>query len=435
MIGFRTMDAEKAGTGTFYLTAILVVLTVVLVILGVVTIGLVYWVWRYPTPAQAPELGGGTIPIWAITILLGVCLILAAGLQLLVAYLIRGRLRKAFKNSTAKLVVLEQDFNELTEVRNRLQADLKSAEEAIGVARKAEREAAGKVGDLDRQIKDLKAQNLGIDNSLKLAETKLDRWEWLIGIAEPQISRIRDYVKLDYISLGDMELTGSDPTVRFGIHITNNSHLDISLDYEQEAFIHGPIQFTNHKTITLRGTKVVLHTAKDIPSGGSGCLTIEQRLIDNEPRIIAEGKGWPPAMFHFAGLIVNIVGGKQSPDVTRQELEMGNATCSAFNQNLKEKGQRIRALAEVRGSAVELRRVLDIGDTPLPKEILERWEADSKNELKKVYGDVELTRLWEHLSDRTPIPGTAASQRSWLETRFLNMGAFLVDLTGEYGQK
>src|SRR6185295_17219949 len=76
------MDSTRANTGTFYLTVVLVILTVVLVLLGLA-------VWLYPNP-KLPTLPGGIL----LKAFLGICILVVVGLQILVAFLIRGRLRR-----------------------------------------------------------------------------------------------------------------------------------------------------------------------------------------------------------------------------------------------------------------------------------------------------------------------------------------------------
>lgn len=284
----------------------------------------------------------------------------------------------------------------------------------------------------DKRITALIEQRDIVDKKLQDAESKNRKWEGVISDAEKQETTIEQHVKLTEVRLGDVTLTGYDPTVRFGIYVINRSRLNISLAHDLESQIKGTIEFSGYKSISLRGTKTVLYEAKNIAPGQSGCLTIEQRLIDNEAKVIEDGRGWPPANFDLSDLTINIVGAEPTLDVTPVELEMQNATVNAFPLDLLERGKRIRAVAEVRGSAVQLQQVLTVIDEPLPKEVLERWESASKATLGLVYDEAGLIRVWEHLTDKTPIPSTAANQRGWLQTRFILMGAFLAELTGEY---
>ena len=285
--------------------------------------------------------------------------------------------------------------------------------------------------DTGKRVNELKKEKQALDGALQNAEKQISQWEWLTSQAEQQKTAISEHIKVS-VELGDMILTGLNPTVRFGIKIVNKSFLDISLAPNLDEHVNGKIDFTGYQSITLHGSKIVLYTAKDIPPGGGGHLTIEQRLIDNDPRIINDGNGWPDGRFDLSALDIEIVGGKNTPDITGMPLEMKNVTVSAFSANLLERGQRIRAMAEVRGSAEQLHEALRVAEKPLPKEVFEHWEEASRSFLEKVYEPAALIRVWEQITDQTPIPGTAPSQRAWLSSRIVKMGAFLAELTGEY---
>lgn len=294
------------------------------------------------------------------------------------------------------------------------------------------KEAASQTKEDERTITDLNSQKTGLDNELQKAESKLAQWQWLTSEAEKQKPVISEHVKVREVSLTETTLTGLNPTLRFGIKVFNNSLLYVSLAHEEEEHLKGKITFAGYQDIDLRGSKIVLYATKDIPPGKEGDLTIEQRLIDNEPRIIADGKGWPDARFDFSKLEINVIGGKESLDIEATPLDMHNATASAFTVNLLERGQRIRAMAEVRGSAQQLHEALRVTEKPLPKEVFERWEAASQTFLGEVYETEALARVWAEVTDQTPIPNTAASQRAWLNIRIVKMGAFLAELTGEF---
>jgi len=286
--------------------------------------------------------------------------------------------------------------------------------------------------EAEKRIDELRNEKIGVEKALQIAESKVSDWLWLTSGAEKQKPVISAHVKVIEVSLGDMILTGLDPTVRFGIKVLNNSLLYVSIAHEVEDHVKGKIRFAGHEGIALRGSKIVLYTTKDIAPGKEGTLTIEQRLIDNEARIIDDGKGWPDARFNLSELEIKIVGGKLTPDIAATSLDLRNATVSAFTVNLLERGQRIRAMAEVRGSAQQLHEALRVTERPMPKEVFERWEAASLEFLKQVYEEKALARVWAEVTDQSPIPTTAASQQGWLNARIVRMGAFLAELTGEY---
>ena len=71
------MDSNRANTGTFYLTIFIAVLTAAMLFF-------MLWARKYPDPAQAPSVNGGTLMSgygWGPPIFLGSCLLLTVTLQ------------------------------------------------------------------------------------------------------------------------------------------------------------------------------------------------------------------------------------------------------------------------------------------------------------------------------------------------------------------
>src|SRR6266404_6643750 len=76
------MDSNKANTGIF-------ALTIVLVVLAAATLGFMVWVRLYPDPAHAPTIQGGSLVSgygWGPPILLGSCLLVAVIVQVVTSF-------------------------------------------------------------------------------------------------------------------------------------------------------------------------------------------------------------------------------------------------------------------------------------------------------------------------------------------------------------
>jgi hypothetical protein len=257
------------------------------------------------------------------------------------------------------------------------------------------------------------------------------KYEWLIELAKTQQSEIDKWVVVDRCERGDLNLQvslGSAPTVRLCIFVKNKSRLDISLSDE----LDGVIKFQGTE---LLDKKKVINSVMDATPGEVRCLTIEQRLTPSDVQMLADAQhALNPQFFNFDGLKVQIIGGQRFPDVSAKSL-VSISSALAFPLNLLERGQRIRALSEIRGNGIQLYQSLKFASEPLPREVMEQWEQAAHATLEQIYDTKSVKALWHEVTSGHPIPNSATSQRQWMETFFVNSGALLAELTGEYGER
>jgi hypothetical protein len=256
-----------------------------------------------------------------------------------------------------------------------------------------------------------------------------EEYEWLVELAKKQRAEIDNWVIVKHCEQGDLNLyvaLGDPQTVILCIWVTNRSRLDISLSDD----LAGQIKFQD---MPLTETKEVINHVKDVPSGETVCLTIKQPLSPAEAQAIANAQhSHRPQFFNFDDLKVMIVGGKRSPDITPKALNVKAKFATAFPINLQEKGQRIRALAEIRGACVQLCEPLRIGTEPLPLEDIERWVNLSHATLERIYHPDAVKSLWREITHDDAIPTAASSQRHWLHACIVVLGSQLAHEAGEY---
>jgi hypothetical protein len=257
-----------------------------------------------------------------------------------------------------------------------------------------------------------------------------EKYKWLIELAAKQREEIDEWVKVKYCERGDLNRYvpfGESPNVILCIFVTNKSRLDVSLKDQ----LGGKIKF---QKLELDEGKKVVNSVTDLPSGETRCLTIHQRLSPGDIQVITDAEySNRPQFFNFDDLEVTIIGGQRSPDIDEKPLDVSTAFANAFPIDLLERGQRLRALSEIRGGAVQLSEHLRIEtNNPVPKEVIEQWATTSQDNLKQVYKTKAAIRLWTELTHGWPIPESAPSQRQWLEQFFIVLGAILASEYGEY---
>ena len=259
------MDSNKATVGTFYLTLFLAFLTVILVALGVLTIGSVYWFWRYPNAAQAPAFGGGVlVSYWGPTIILASCLLLVVALQIVVARLIRGK-------------------------RNQVAASSGQSE-----SEEASIKAQAKVGELDRKLSNL--------------QEKFDDTEWLRNIATEQARALQDCVEVD-CQIASHKLTGDNPYLDFLISVRNHCVYAVSLSDQ----MNGSISFGN--TRLTHAPVLASNRVKDLAINQLGYFELHQQLTSNEAARLLSEHG----SFAFYGLTTKMSG---SPGLAERDFDL-----------------------------------------------------------------------------------------------------------------
>jgi hypothetical protein len=374
--------ANLANIETAQLTRKLVSIGYATFLICAIGTGFAAWVaLRSPDTSNAPSAGGGSMSwIWLPAIILGLGSLSTATALVIVAFK-QWRYKK-----------LAQQFNDLAA---ELESEKKSADQRVAEAK---------------------------------AEFDEDRW--LLELANQQKGEIEKWVTVKNCVRGDLNKYvpfGESPNVILCIFVTNKSRLDVSLRDQ----LGGKIKFQN---LELGEGKKVINSVTDLPSGETRCLTIEQRLSPSDIQVITDAEySNRPLFFNFDDLEVTIIGGQRSPDIDEKLLQTSAAFANAFPIDLLERGQRLRALSEIRGGAVQLYEHLRIQTSdPVPKEVIERWAAVSQDTLKQVYKKKAAIRLWSELTHSDPLPESAASQGIWLERFFIELGAVLSSEYGEY---
>lgn len=279
---------------------------------------------------------------------------------------------------------------------------------------------------MTKEIEDLRSEITQLNGYVRHAE----KYRALRETADTQRRSIDGHVKLEKVTLGDLTLVsqpGHPRSVRFGLYVTNNSMWEISLKNE----LGGSIRFEGTE---LEEHKKVINSVTNLPVGHTGCLTIEQRLSLSDVQIISEARyAIQVSYFHFENLIVTIEGGQRATlDIDEKPLHMNSAKLLAFPVTLEERGQRIRAFAEIRGSCVQLHEPL-INNGPLPKEPVEIWQNRSLETLKNIFNNGAADTLWRKITHGVPFPRSdVSSQRDWLQGCIVVLGGLLADETGEY---
>jgi hypothetical protein len=163
-----------------------------------------------------------------------------------------------------------------------------------------------------RAFKDLQRKN-------EVLQERLNDWEkydWLVSIATTHAQDIDQYVKLDRIELGDMQLNDGVPFVKFGIYVANDSILDVTLELERGSYI----LFRGQKLVAP--IDIVTDGLRCIKFQTVRCLVIEQRLTREEAHFISGSEATDDAIFFFDRLTLTIKGHRQPPSVTPKRLDM-----------------------------------------------------------------------------------------------------------------
>lgn len=286
--------------------------------------------------------------------------------------------------------------------------------------------------EAQEDIKQLKAKLKDSEEANARLGAKNQEYDWLIQEARTHRSAIDEYVSLKEFTFGYMTLTNDISIVVFGLYITNNSVLDVRLDDK----LDGVIRFEGTE---LLEPKRVISTMDNVPHGATRSLTIEQRLSPGEAKRIQAYSHTERANFEFDDLIVDIVGGKRSPEVKRKRFKIprNKAFVNAFPMNLADRGKRIRMFSEIRGKAVQIFEQFRQGNLqPLPVDTLERWVNFSQKELERIFKETEIKAVWKDITDNEPFPSATSgtAQEIWLETCIRNLGEIITRDAGEYSK-
>lgn len=266
--------------------------------------------------------------------------------------------------------------------------------------------------EAQKEIKRLKAELESYKQTNAALGKKNQEYDWLIQLAKDQKAAIHEYVALKEFTFCYMDqLTPSIFRVVFALSVTNNSVLDISLSDE----LDGTIRFEG---VELLEKKRVISPLKDAPHGATRSLTIEQRLSKGEADTVRDAKlKTGQANFEFDDLIVNIMGGSRSPDITSRKLKIPkNTTASAFPITQAIRSARVKALSYVWGRCVQLQEPLRIDDNPIAKSTVDNWESGSLSILEREgYTKDEAKQIMQQVIPEGDFPETSApSQRQWI---------------------
>lgn len=163
--------------------------------------------------------------------------------------------------------------------------------------------------DLQNRYDILKEQNDGL-------QKELVQFTWLRNIASTQAENIDQYVTLDRIERGDMQLNDGVPFVKFGIYVSNDSVLDVALELEKGGYI----VFREQKLVAP--IDIVTDGLEYVKFQTVRCLVIEQRLTREEAHFINGSEARDDAIFYFDRLTLTIKGRRRSLAVSPKRLDM-----------------------------------------------------------------------------------------------------------------
>jgi hypothetical protein len=167
--------------------------------------------------------------------------------------------------------------------------------------------------------------------------------------------------------------------------------------------------------------------AENCQRHASGVFALRQQLSSGNVEYIRAGTH--EGYFLFDKLNVKINGYREDQNITASRLSMGEVRpklkgayrpdASAIESKRQEHLSRIHFLGIVRGIAIQLYGPLVVGEDPLSKGAIERWERDALKHLTKAYGEETAKRVYKELTHGAAIPpGFAPSQRQWFEDFF-----------------
>jgi hypothetical protein len=414
------MDSQKAGN---YANVGMFFIAILALIVSLATLGYMYWVRVYPDPEKVPPMTdtGALTTGWVPVIIVSASSLFSALVLLLAT-------ARRWKNKTLKSKVsdLEKDL----EIEK---AKVIAEKENLTNAAKEIKKLHEDLRQADLRENDQRGQKEGLSQLYNESQQKVATWAWLAKKAEDQNIEIDKHVVLEKITLGDLNLSTSVPTVRFGVYVMNRSVWDISLNYELKADVEGVIRFEDElDNIELTRPKRVINTVKDLPSGETGCLTIEQLLTPEQAKVIDKAHNSARAKFCFDELVVNVIGGDHSLNIVPKPLKLQNAFLTAYPVNRDQAPKRIAALSHVLGRAIQLHEPLRTQTGSISKDEFQAWESGARSILEKAYGYSEGQKIFDEISHGGEFPAEMApAQTQWLYLTF----AILEDLTSRQIQE
>jgi hypothetical protein len=352
-------------------------------------------------------------------------------------------LKQLLETTTDRANSLQSDLTKAETANTRAQGDLEAQNKELdrlnialsnekylaGVARKGLEQKGGELVHVKEQLAIEKAKTNSYEETNERLGRFNKRYEWLTKLADTQKAAIDEYVSLTRVEFCYKQKVNGVWVAIFGVDITNNSVLDVCLSKE----LDGLIKFEG---LELRERKQVISPMDNVPPSGTRTLTLEQRLSDIEVKSIEDQKFADRANFEFEDLILTIIGSGRTPDVVAKTLKIPkNTVSSAFppeELNILNRAERIRALSEILGSAIQLYEPLRISSNePLPESVIESWHSRTMKSLEKAYKE-RAKIVFEEISNKTPCPNEGSAQGAWLRGCIVVLGDLASKETGKY---
>jgi len=221
------------------------------------------------------------------------------------------------QDSLAPTAITEKHANERIENQNPQHAQIAAMKlqyesEITSLKSEHQREIRGR----DAAFDTLKRDKEILSTQNKELNAYITQYSWLHNIAGAQASEIDQYVTLDRIERGDIQLNEGVPYVKFGIYVLNNSVFDVTLELASNSYI------------VFRDTKlnypidVVTDGLRNVKYQTTRCLVIEQRLSTEEAHYIASCTDKTDPTFYFDNVNLIIKGGNHQPKVTPKRLDI-----------------------------------------------------------------------------------------------------------------
>ena len=225
----------------------------------------------------------------------------------------------------------------------------------------------------------------------------------------------------------ELDLECTFPYAEFTIIIFNGSLFPISIRQ-----CNGFLSFSNGCATEPQQLSGKLEmrpqlSAENCQRHASGVFALRQQLNSDNVAFIRAGT--QEGYFLFDKLNVKINGYHEVQNVVASRLSMDDVRprlkgayrpdASAIESKRQDHLSRIYLLGIVRGIAIQLYGPLGVGEDPLSKGAIERWEGNALKHLTKAYGEDTAKRVYKELTNDAVIPpGFAPSQRQWFEEFF-----------------
>jgi len=152
-------------------------------------------------------------------------------------------------------------------------------------------------------------------------QERVEGWEkftWLVAVAETQAEHIDQYVILDRIERGDIQLNEGVPFVKFGVWIANNSLFAVTLELESGGYVVFREQRLGYPVSVVSSNYVSAGRQREAHIG----LVVEQRLSREEAHYISSSEAREDAIFYLDRLKLTIKAERKQPPVEPKPLHI-----------------------------------------------------------------------------------------------------------------